>query len=153
MKELCKCHRVRKCAVRLGLESETPRLRGKCSTDWAIRLPDTLSPLWWLSLYHEIHPHKFEIHPLIFIARRLRITKQACTVLLWVPNVTGWEICAFRPVDLTRDCLLTGRVLYRLSYLAAWHIISPMVTKSVPCMHVFIFENILISSLSLPACD
>ena len=27
---------------------------------------------------------------------------------------------------------ITGRVLYKPSYPAAWHIISPMVTKSVP---------------------
>ena len=39
-----------KCAVRPGLEPGTHRLQGECSTDWSIRLPDTLSPQWWLSV-------------------------------------------------------------------------------------------------------
>ena len=50
-----------KCAVRPGLELRTPCLQGECSTDWAIRLPDTLSPQCWLSPNRDIHPHKFEI--------------------------------------------------------------------------------------------
>ena len=42
---------------------------------------------------------------------------------------------------------LKGRVLYRLSYPAAWQIISPMVTKSEQWLTLKPFEN-LIRSLS-----
>ena len=46
--------------------------------------------------------------------------------------------------DLGWDPSLTGRVLYRLSYLAAWHIISPMVTKSeqwhTPSQGIFSYQ-------------
>ena len=54
-----------KCAVKPRHEPRTPRLQGECCTDWAIQLPDTLSPQWWISLNCDIHPHKFEIHPQI----------------------------------------------------------------------------------------
>ena len=59
------CHRVRKMCSQTRLEPGTPRLQGECSTNWAIWLPDTmsLSPLRWLSLYHDMHPDKFEIRP------------------------------------------------------------------------------------------
>ena len=40
------------------------------------------------------------------------------------------KICSQTGVR-TWDLSLIGLVLYRLSYLAAWHIISPIVTKSI----------------------
>ena len=42
-----------------GARTRNLSLTGECSSDWAIRLPDTLM---WLSLNSNIHPHKFEIH-------------------------------------------------------------------------------------------
>ena len=76
-------------------------VHNECSTDWAIWLPDTLSPQWWLSPNHDTHPHKFEIcrriSELIFTARRfLRLTKLEAKVPHWATNVTGQEKCAVR---------------------------------------------------------
>ena len=80
-----KCHRVRKMCSQTGARTWDP------STDWAIWLPNTLSPLKWLNLNRDIHPHKFEIRPQI------------------------WEV--------NFHCKPSKH---------AWHIISPMVTKSKP---------------------
>ena len=50
-----------KCSVWLGIEPGTPCLQGKCSTNWAICLPDKLSPLWWLSLYCDRNARHFTL--------------------------------------------------------------------------------------------
>ena len=50
-------------AVRPGLEPGTPRLQGECSTDRAIWLPDTLSPLERLSPNRDI---KIYINEILF---------------------------------------------------------------------------------------
>ena len=45
-------------------------------------------------------------------------------------TVTEWEKCAVRPELEPGTHSLKGQVLVWLSYLAAWHLISSMVTKS-----------------------
>ena len=112
-----------KCAVRLG------RLQGECSTDWAIRVPDTLSPQWWLSSNYDIHPHRFEIPPRNGISEgnfhrmaSSQINQAYMNGPHWAPNVIVWEKMCSQTGTWTRDTLLTGWVLYGLSYPAAWHI-------------------------------
>ena len=104
--------------------SGTPRLHAKCSTDWAIQLPDTLSRLYWLSPNRDIHPHKLEICH--------RISEQS--VFSDQPNLharspVGRQMSQGEKNGAqTQDPSLTERVLYHLSFPAAWHIISPIVT-------------------------
>ena len=101
-------------------------------TVWAVQLPDTLSSQWWLSPNRDIHPHKFG-------------TKQACTChrVRKMCSQTGTR---------TRDPSHTWWVLYWLSYPAAWHTISPMVTEvRTVTLGIFVMnlEHVIISTLIL----
>ena len=84
-----------KCAVRPG----TPHLQDKCYIDWAI-WPETLSPLWWLSQYHDIHPYKFEICPQIsevnFLLQGIKTNQASMHSLPMSAKCQGVKKCAVR---------------------------------------------------------
>ena len=126
-----------KCAVRPGLEPGTHRLQGKCSTNWAIRLPNILSPQWWLNPNRDIHPHKYEIRTWISdVHFHCKASSQTNQASMHSPKCHRVKKMCSQKGTRTRDTSLTGRVLYQLSYPAAWHIIYPMVTKSEP-WHIY----------------
>ena len=70
----------------------------------------------------------------------VEISKQPFMVVLMVQESPRYTCHRVRKICChtgarTRDPSLTGRVPYRLSYLAAWHISSLTVTKSKPSKH------------------